>query len=433
MSTTIIDKLFAAGEAITGKAYRMLAARRYRDGAVQPLTTNNFGSLNVDFGDYTGTKDLFSRLRVSQPFTLFDGKQVLDKAPLVFTEQLTSGGTVTHLPNMASSQLDVTGTSGSEVVRQSRAYIPYEPGRSQYIIMTGVLGTAVANVRKRVGYFETNNGIYIEQTSAGLRVAIRSFTSGSVDNTEVEQDDWNIDPVDGTGPSGFTLDETKFLIFFIEFGWLGGAGVRVGVVLNGVPTYIHSFDLTANAAPFMSTPSLPLRYEITSTAASAGGSMLMTCCAAFSEGGFNPTGVVASHPTFTSRSVSTTPVPVISVRLKSAYARGILIPLIGHAQVTSTDDVICQVVVRGALTGASWANTTTDATEYDVSASAITGGIVMASFFANNNASDVAASLNSALVISASLAGAADIISLVIRTDTGSANVLGSLTWKEIY
>jgi len=433
MSTTIIDKLFAVGEAVTGKAYRMIAAQRNRDGTTSPLQTDNYGSLNVAFGNLTGTKDIFARLRTSQPFALFDGKQVLDNAPLVFTEELTSGGTVTHLPNEASSLLTVTGTSGSKVIRQSRAYMPYQPGRCQYILATGTLHAAVANVRKRIGYFDANNGIYLEQTSAGLRLAIRSFTSGSAVNTEVEQANWNLDKADGTGPSGFTLDATKFLIFFIEFGWLGGAGVRCGVFFSGEPVYLHSFDFTANLTPFMTTPSLPIRYEIESTAASAGATFTMTCCAAFSEGGFNPTGVVASVPTTTTRGVSTTLLPVISVRLKTAYQRAMLIPMIASAQVTSVDDIICQVIVRGSLTGASWNDTSSNATEYDVSATAITGGIVIASFFGNDNASDVAVRLDSALVIAANLAGATDIISLVIRTDSGSANVLGSLTWKEVY
>jgi len=433
MSTTLIDRLFAAGEAITGKAYRMIAARRFRDGVASPLRTDNYGSLNVAFSDKTGTKDIFQRLRISEPFTLFDGKQILDSAPLIYNTELVSGGTTTYLPNEASSRLEVTGTSGSRTTRQSRLYVPYQPGKSQYIIMTGVFGAAVSNVRRRMGYFDDENGIYLEQISAGVAVVLRSFTSGSVVNTSVVQANWNIDPLDGTGPSGLTLDLTKFLIVFIEFGWLGGAGVRIGIYLDGEATYVHSFDLSANSTVFMTTPVLPLRWEIASTAASAGGSLIQTCGAAYSEGGFSPTGYVGSRGTLVSRGVTTSPLPVVSVRLKTAYARGLLLPLGASAQVTSIDDVICQVVVGGTLTGANWNDTDLDATEFDVEATAITGGTTIATFFANNNSGDISKSFDSALVVAAAFAGATDNISLVIQTDVGTAGVLGALDWKEIY
>ncbi|MDB4726410.1 hypothetical protein OAF54_03145, partial [bacterium] len=396
MSTTLIDKLFATGASVTGKAYRMIAARRTRDGATQPLQTDNYGSLNIGFGNLTGTKDIFARLRVSDPRSLFDGAQVLDRGDLKFVDSLVSGGTQTYLPNEASSNLTVTGTSGSTAIRQSRQYIPYEPGRCQYAILTGNMHAAVANVRKRMGYFDASDGIFLEQNgTTDVALTLRSFTSGSVsDAARFTQANWNIDPLDGSGPSGKTLDLSKLVVFFVEFGWLGGAGVRCGFFLDGIPSYVHSFDVSANTTVYMSTPSLPVRYEIVSTAASAGATLKMTCSVVFSEGGFDPAGIVCSQARYTGKSVNTTRSPLISVRLKSAYARGILIPLSAGAMVTSIDDCIGEIVIRGTLTGTpSWVDSDTLHSEYDISATGITGGIRVASFLFNNNAGEIAAKI----------------------------------------
>ena len=45
---------------------------------------------------------------------------------------------------------------------------------------------------------------------------LRSSTSGAPVEREVQQSEWNIDPFDGTGPSGITLDFTCTQILLID-------------------------------------------------------------------------------------------------------------------------------------------------------------------------------------------------------------------------
>lgn len=433
MSTSLIEKLFAKGGSVTGKAYRVLAGLRSRDQAVQPLETDNFGSLNIGFGDFIGTKDVFARLRVTSPFSLFDGKQLFDKQPLLYVEDTQNGGNSTHLPNEASTRMDVTTTTNSRVIRQSRSYIPYEPGRAQYIITTGVFGAATANLRRRVGYYDAENGIFLEQNgTTDVAFTRRTFVSGAVDDSDrITQANWSIDPLDGTGPSGKTLDLTKFQVMFIEFGWLGGAGVRVGFFIEGEPVYAHSFPVSQLSTVFMTTPSLPLRWEIQNLGA-ASGSMKHTCGVAFSEGGFSPQGAVTSVPTTSEISVGTTEEALLAVRLKSAYARGALTPLSGSGQVTSVDEVIFRIRIRAAIAGGTWIDSDTGQSEYQLNPS-FSGGITIASFFANDNGSSIeAANIENALRVAADFAGNADILVLTAQNDQGTANVLGELTWKEV-
>ncbi|MDX1643433.1 MAG: hypothetical protein R3244_03640 [Thermoanaerobaculia bacterium] len=433
MSSSLIEKLFAAGGSVTGKAFRVMAGLRSRDSAVQPLETNNYGSLNVGFGDFTGTKDVFSRLRVTEPFGLFDAKQLFDKQPLVYVEDVQNGGSSTHLPNESSTRMDVTTTTNSRVIRQSRAYIPYQPGRSQYAILTGVIGAAVANLRRRMGYFDANNGVYLEQNgTTDVAFTLRSFVTGVVDNSKrITQANWNIDPLDGSGPSGKTLDLTKFIVMFTEFGWLGGAGVKVGLFIEGQPIYVHEFDLEANTTVFLSTPSLPVRWEIENLAA-ASGSMKHTCAVVFSEGGFDPQGAVTSEPTTSAITVGTTETALIAVRLRSAYARGTLIPLSASGQVTSIDEVIFRVRIRSTITGGTWVTSDTGQSEFQLNP-AFSGGIKIATFFANDNGGSIdAPMLENALRVAANFAGTADTLVLTAQNDSATANVLGQLTWKEV-
>jgi hypothetical protein len=66
--------------------------------------------------------------------------------------------------------------------------------------------------------------------------------TGSVVNTRVAQADWNQDPLDGTGPSGLTLDSSKAQILYMDIEWLGLGTVRTGFIINGAFVPCHNFD-----------------------------------------------------------------------------------------------------------------------------------------------------------------------------------------------
>ena len=78
--------------------------------------------------------DAFARLRISHPVTLFDSKQIFDNLPLGFDEQTTGAGSTSYSSNTASTTLSVAG-AGS-VVRQSKQYMTYQPGKSLLILRT---------------------------------------------------------------------------------------------------------------------------------------------------------------------------------------------------------------------------------------------------------------------------------------------------------
>jgi hypothetical protein len=400
------------------------------------------------FGD-SASIDAFARLRVSNPVTIFESKQIFDKQPLIWSDKTASGGLVTYTPGRASCYLTTDGTNGSTAIRQTKQRINYQPGKSLLIFMTFVMGNSGNQLRKRIGYFDDNNGIYFEQTAAaptGLRFTIRSSVTG---NDSIEQPDWNLDPLDGSGPSGITLDVTKSQIMIIDIEWLGVGRVRVGFVYNGIPVYAHEF-LHANItdAVYMATPNLPFRYEISNTDVGDAGQLEEICATAISEGGNTDLGLLrSSNRGSTAISFKNTNglVPIIGIRLKSGYIGSTIFPADFSIACGSSTTYLWQLILNPTVAGvdaASWTDLTNSAIQYDISrtnANSLSGGVVIKSGYVvgqgNNVSSANAGDLKSLLVMSADINNVPDELILAVqRIDTGGSNVdyYGSLSWREL-
>lgn len=239
--------------------------------------------------------DAFGRVRVSQPTSIWDNKNIHDRRTNHWQEVTAGGGTISFNANESSVELDVGTTNGDRVVRQTLRYFAYVPGRSQSITMTGVMESGKDNLWQGLGYFDDKNGLFFEQDGSILGVTTRTFTSGSaVDNT-IPQSEWNLDRLDpqlGNNPSGITLDITKAQIFVIDFQWLGVGRVRFGFNIDGKAIYVHEV-LNANSEDkvYMSTPSLPIRYEIRNDGTTGSASQLKEICNSVdSEGGYQLPG-----------------------------------------------------------------------------------------------------------------------------------------------
>jgi len=391
--------------------------------------------------------DAFGRMRVggSTP-ALFDSTMEYGTYPLLWESQLTAGGTATWLANQSAVRLRVA-TSGDKVVRQSHQYIRYQPGKSHYIVMTGVLGALTPNTRQRLGYYDTLNGVFFEQDGVNLKVVQRSNVTGSPVDTAINQSNWNIDKFDGKGPSGVTLDTAKAQIFVIDLQWLGVGRVRFGFDVKGQLFYCHQIlNANANAGVYMSTGSLPIRYSNEATGAIGGNvDMLQLCSSVISEGGFDLTG----GPGFTNTANNgittisvTTRRPILSIRPKTTFNglvnRGTILPQSYDVEIGSGSALV-ELVYQGTLTGAAFASVGADSiTEADHSATAISGGLVLDSFYlAGGGATSRISSVQqifSKIVLALDIAGSTpDNLSVVVTSFTGSVDATGVLGWKELY
>ena len=397
--------------------------------------------------------DAFGRIRVSEPYTLFDSSNRY-AADNQFDTSIVSGGSTTYLPNEATVQMTVNTTSAAEVVRQSFRCMPYQPGKSLLVLATFVMNDPKENLRQRVGYFGTQNGVYFELTGAspGTKAfVLRSYISGSVDNTSrrVEQSAWNGDKLDGTGASGLTLDLTKPQILWMDFEWLGVGNVRCGFIINGLYIVCHTYQ-TANvygSSVYMTTATLPVRYEITNTAATASSSSLKQICSSVvSEAGFEQTSIdhVARRTTeFTGIDTTATFFPIVSIRLISTALNAVVIPNRVQFLPLTNQNYEVALLKNPTLTGATWTTTVaSDANvQFDVGSTAISaiGTIVQTDYITSSGSggtanTSVPTGYNLDLQLGASLAGVSDIYTLAVRTVSGATNGsgVGSLSFYDL-
>lgn len=266
--------------------------------------------------------DAFGRLRTSDPYNIFSFTQTLTSGTTYFEDyKSAAGATLTYLPNEVATQFTVT-TTGDIARREQHGYNFYQPGKSQLVLLTGVFGTAVANTKKFMGYFNDSDGLYFGYSGTTFGVGLRTSTSGSVVETFTPQSEWNIDKLD-TGstlnPSGHHLDKSKTNIYIINFQWLGVGRVVFALDIDGVIVPVHQI-LNANnkTEVYMKTGNLPVRYEVSSQGGNDN-TFKQICCSVISEGGQEEFG----YPTTVSNGLTTRSISarnsVISIRLNNTF------------------------------------------------------------------------------------------------------------------
>lgn len=396
-------------------------------------------------------RDAFGRLRTGQPVEVFSAACTFDASPLFYENALTGTAAATYNQDLASVVLSVPAP-GDIALRQSRPYVRYRPGKSQQIFITGNFGGNVSGFAALMGYGDDNDGFFVgyrggSGVGTGWGILYRTSTSGAPVETPVLQANWNLDRLDGTGPSGITLDPAKQQLVTIDFGWLGIDAVRIGFVFGNQIVYCHQFDF-ANLinVPYMQRGSLPVRWICENIGGA--GTMLATCSSVQSEGGFNTLGVQASTSmeatpvTLNFGTGSTALVPLLTIRLTSGYNRAALEPLLFTLLANGTATFQVKVLINatisvsggGALT---WSATTTAAVEKNTNANTVTGGFELYSEYGVAGGGPIkstsaGANLISDLPLGANIAGVSDTLTLAVQPLSGnSTSYYGSLSWRQ--
>lgn len=415
------------------------------------ITGNVFGNVSLDGFNDSPSLDAFSRLRVSNPTTLFESKQIFNDQELFWSFSFTNA-TSSYLQIQASTILTVSGTSGSNAIKQSRQRLNYQPGKSLMIMQTFVMGTGVSNLSRKVGYFDDENGLFFQQISSSLTFVLRSNYTGTPTDTAIPQSSWNIDRLDGSGistnPSGITLDITKAQILFLDMEWLGVGRARVGFVFNGQIVYAHQFNLANTlSGVYMSTPNLPIRYQVESISGSIGGSLTAICSTVISEGGVQFLGALRSINRGSSKLLSAPAnswVPVLSLRLNSNYKGSSILPTDFTIVPNSSDTFLWGLFINPIVSGSdavSWQSIPNSAVEYDInrtSANTLSGGTLQKSGYITGQGGAInfasVTDLLSSQQLGFDVAGNSDQLVLAIQhLGNGTMDYYGSISWREIY
>jgi hypothetical protein len=394
-------------------------------------------------GDGSPAYDAFGRLRVSNPYTLFDSSNVMSKGTQ-FDESLTGSGTVTYTSAKSTVNLNVTEVSGDKVIRQSKRVLSYQPGKSLLILNTFVMNTQTENLEQRVGTFDANNGIFFEDTGTDYQIVRRTYTSGSSVDNDVAQSSWNGDKLDGTGASGYTLDPTKAQILFADYEWLGMGSVRVGFVIDGKFIVAHTF-LNANNLDtvYMQTANLPIRYEIevTDTLAAGTYTLQQVCSSVQSEGGYAPQGLRQSIGTASLAGVNLTTAGTFynlaTIRIKSGRPYAVIVPIDIKASAISNSDFEIKLI-RNATPSTAFSYTSySDNVEYDLTGTTtITGGTVVGQAYLSgkgaNNLTFSQDGFNFYYQIGQTIAGVSDTYTLCAKGASNGDDICGTIKWVDL-
>lgn len=391
--------------------------------------------------------DAFGRMRVSNPLTLFDSSHRYADNNL-WASSITGTAAATFSADEGLVNLTVGSASGDQIIRETIKVFSYQPGKSLLVMNTFVFGAANANLRQRAGYFGAANGIYFERDGTTNYMVERSSVTGSVVNTRVAQADWNQDPMDGTGPSGLTLDSSKAQILYMDLEWLGLGTVRTGFIINGAFVPVHNFD-HANlvTTTYITTASLPLRYEMTNTAGTGTTSTLkQVCSTVISEGGYELRGAqLSAGDAITSPKTLTTAgtnYPVVSIRLKTTRLDAIaILTAISILGITNNANYKWSVIASGTTTGGTWVSAGTNSgVEYNITGTAFTTGtgrILATGYFQGSNQGATSVDILKAALFTTQLerdpfTATAYELTLVCTAASNGDQVLGSLDWEEI-
>jgi len=391
--------------------------------------------------------DAFSRLRTSSAKVIFDAQHHFGEQHYLFVPVLTGAATVVNDYNNSSIIHTVTSAIGDKVVNRSRRHY-YQAGHSQMVAATFKFGAQITGIRKLVGYIDDDDGIALEQTAAGdMRLFIRTSTSGSpVVSQSVNQADWNIDPMDGTGPSGITVDWTKTHILIMDMQWLGVGRVRIALDIDGVICPVHEF-LNANTQTtvYMQTANLPVCYETENVSSVVGDTFQQICSAVFSEGSDDLLAIRRSASNAVAPiTVSTSLTPILSIRpaalFKGRANKGTLIPTRIEVFVQSGNNPIhFEIYEDVTITGQTWVphQSIDSMCEYAVNGTYISGGRWRGAGYVASNGKGGSggnvAGTDSNYQMQIDPAGAADTLTVLAQTFSGTAPVVASIEWSERY
>lgn len=331
-------------------------------------------------GATPASNDAFGRLRVSNPYTLFDSFHRYNDNGKINTY---TSGTASAVANTNAGLIECTvGTnSGDLVYRESNRVFSYQPGKSLQILTTFVMAPGKTNLRQRIGYFDTQNGVFLEQDGTTLRFRIRSYVTGAITYESVDQANWNVDPLDGSGTSTIVLDITKAQILFFDIEWLGVGSVRCGFVIDGQFVLAHVFQ-HANIiqSTYMTTACLPVRMELENTGPTDSSSLYkQICTTVISEGGYvlNGTPYSVGHALNAPYSLSNpnTVYPIFSMRLKSNRLGAIVLPKGYSIGLVGNNNFTLELRIGGTTSGGTWISAGTNSSvEYNLTATSILNG-----------------------------------------------------------
>jgi len=296
-----------------------------------------------------------------------------------------------HDEYLGMVKMTVGPNVGDKVYRQTKRVQRYIPGRQGEVSMTVIFGTPTTGIRRRFGMFDELNGFFFEDSGDGTYRCVlrRNSALGVVDEESFARDDWNVDKLDGTGPSGITANPNNIQHMSIEYEWYGAGMVEWNFIIDNNKYPIHRI-YHANRVPntWAAKAALPVRIEIENIGGTAGTHTFYQGSHSFAtEGTTTLLGRQKSISTpITGKSTdgSNTFIPMVAIRLKSTALDSVVIPDEFSAATLDNTNIFVRAIELPTVTGGTWVSFSDDsAVEYNITATGYSGGNVLSTTFVN--------------------------------------------------
>ena len=348
---------------------------------VQAMDYDPYGNPVLRIDDTTKQHTSKNRVKVStQEITDFVS-YINGKHSDVFDELVIGTGSSTLDTYLGMIKLEVGGSAGDSVIRQTRRIQRYIPGRQNEVSMSVRFGNPVAGIRRRYGLFSDQNGAFFEDGGDGnYYVCTRRNTAGGVIDTRVAREDWNYDKMDGTGPSGITVDPTAIQLAVIEYEWYGAGQVEFKFVIDNNSFPVHRFNhANRQETTWASAAALPVRVELTNVAGTPGTHTFFHGSHSFAtEARTEILGRqlnIATPVAGKTLTTANTFYPVVAIRLKASALESVVIPDVYSGATLDNTSIFVKVVEGATVTGGTWVDYGGDsAIEYNLTATSFTGG-----------------------------------------------------------
>ena len=357
---------------------------------VQAMAYDPYGNPVLRIDDTTKQHTSKNRVKVSTYEITDYGTFGYSKGTDIWDEAITGTGSTTLDQYLSMVKLEVGGDAGDEVVRQTRRVERYIPGRQNEVSMSVIFGTPVTGIRRRFGLFDAEDGAYFEDGGDGTYYVVcrRNTASGPVED-RVARADWNVDKLDGTGPSGITADPEAIQHMVIEYEWYGAGLVEFKFIINNNAYPVHEFTHgNIDPTPWTSTAALPVRVELTNVTGTAGTHTFYQGSHSFAtEGRTELLGrqeSIATPVTGYNLGTANTFRPVVAIRLKSDALNSVIVPDAYAGATLDNTNIFIRVIENATITGGTWISMGTDsAVEYNLTATGFSNGSILESVFVN--------------------------------------------------
>lgn len=349
---------------------------------------DNEGSAFIRFAGGSPSFDVFGRTSVTESDLVNTFKFYQSDHANEFEKKVVGTGDVVFDPAFAGIKLTTGTADGDSVKYTSHRYHHYRPGNGMPCIFTMKAGDiGKTNLIRRVGLFDDDNGVFFEANNIDISVVVRDSLTGL--ENRIYRSSWNGDRLDGShgenNKSGQTLDPTKNSIWWIDFQYLGAGAIRFGIYVNGTAYVCHTIGhFNELDRQYMGTASLPFRAEQTNIGVTASSSEMHVFCVVIMNDGY-PEVYREAYSINASKTITTeTFVPLISFRPAQLNQNGVdnrarILPRL-LSSVTTDVAVEFKMSVGCVLTGETFSESIVNC-EYDIDATAATGGKRLGSSF----------------------------------------------------